>query len=165
MTELKADADLKNRALPPLAEGMKLAKPEFFMRPTDDKFQLPPGVDYFQYWTTEVSKLSGGRLGATHIKATPAAAGHFGSPWHYHEWDLSMSVIIRGSAEFEFEGVGVVKFEPGMVIFQPAMNRHREVYISPDFWALEINLPAKVPTTFMLPNAENGGWDTSVITM
>ena len=164
MTEYKADADLQDRALPPREPDMLLAQPEFIMQPSDDKFQLPEGIDYFKYWTTDIGKLSGGRIGATVIRATPAAEGHHCSPWHYHKWDLSMSVVLNGTAEFEFEGIGVVKFVRGTVIYQLPMNRHREIYISPDFEAIEINLPATVDTHILLPNDVTGGWDEAVVT-
>ena len=157
-TELEVTEETKERPLPPPEDGFVMARPEFFMKAEDDKMIQPEGIEYFQYWQTPVSEITGGRMNVTVVRSTHKAETHLGSPWHYHEWDFAVSVVTKGWAEFEFEGVGKVRLEPGMIMYQASMNRHREIYMSPDFEGVEINVPARVPTTFLLPGEGAEEW-------
>jgi mannose-6-phosphate isomerase-like protein (cupin superfamily) len=54
--------------------------------------------------------------------------------------------VLRGSAVFEYEGVGKVKMKPGSCFYQPPGIRHREISHSKDLELLEIVAPAKFKT-------------------
>ena len=66
--------------------------------------------------------------------------------WHIHECDFQLVYVIKGWAEFEFEGEGVRRLEAGDVILQKPMIKHREVAISDDYEVLEIVSPANFAT-------------------
>jgi len=54
--------------------------------------------------------------------------------------------VLKGWIEFEYEGQGVVRLEPGSCVHQPPGIRHREVGHSDDVEMLEIVMPADYAT-------------------
>ena len=54
--------------------------------------------------------------------------------------------VLKGSAVFEYEGVGTVKMKPGSCFYQPPGIRHREISHSQDLELIEIVAPADFKT-------------------
>lgn len=149
--------------LPPLATHMQLAKPEQFMPETADSYQPIPFSQQFLMRATDIERLSGGAVGVTCVRAVPGAP-HTPSPWHWHEWGMQIAYVTKGWAVYEFEGIdGPIKVEAGMLLFQPAHNRHRELEASDDFEGLEITFPAKTKTTFLIPDEANAEYKEMTI--
>jgi hypothetical protein len=77
-------------------------------------------------------------------------------PWHSHDLGFHMGYVINGWAEYEFEGVGRIRYTAGMAGWQLPNNRHREFGSSDDFEAIEITFPANIKTTAHLYDEEKG---------
>lgn len=144
--------------LPPRSKDMILATPEMFMAETSSSFDAIPGFEGAFLRITDVKEQTGGRFDVNVIKANPDVAWA-ASPWHMHHHDISLTYILEGWADFEFEGIGVVRFSKGMIMNQPAFNRHREGATSPDFQAVVFSSPAKFATTMFVWNEETGQYD------
>ena len=54
--------------------------------------------------------------------------------------------MLKGWVEFEYEGQGAVRLEPGACVHQPPGIRHRELGHSDDLELLEIVMPADYTT-------------------
>ena len=54
--------------------------------------------------------------------------------------------VLKGSAVFEYEGVGRVKMKAGTCFYQPPGIRHREISHSRDLELLEVVAPANFKT-------------------
>lgn len=79
-----------------------------------------------------------------------------GSPWHMHHQEIQVAYMTKGTADFEFEGVGIVHTEAGAFWFQQPRGRHRERAVSLDFEAINIDIPAASPTTVFFYDADAG---------
>ena len=62
-------------------------------------------------------------------------------------------LVTRGWVEFEYEGVGKVRLEPGSCVHQPPGIVHRETAHSDDLEMLEIVQPAEFETERCPPPA------------
>ncbi len=72
-------------------------------------------------------------------KEDPGSGPRSQRSWHVHdESTFDWNYVLNGWAEFEFEGVGVVRLEKGDSWYQPPGIRHREVAASEDFEGLQI---------------------------
>jgi mannose-6-phosphate isomerase-like protein (cupin superfamily) len=54
--------------------------------------------------------------------------------------------VLKGSAVFEYEGIGRVSMKAGTCFYQPPRIRHREIRHSPDLTMIEFVLPATFKT-------------------
>jgi quercetin dioxygenase-like cupin family protein len=100
---------------------------------------------FFEYRDLGIRDATQGRFGAHVIRVRP---GSDAAPqWHCHSLKFQMVYVTRGWVEFEYEGVGKVRLEPGSCVHQPPGIRHRELAHSDDMELIEITLPADFGTT------------------
>ncbi len=99
---------------------------------------------YFEYRDLGIRRATGGRVVAHVIRARPGKAPH--GQWHRHDCRLQFVYVLKGSAVFEYEGVGRVTMRAGSCFFQPPGIRHREIRHSRDLEMIEIVAPAKFRT-------------------
>jgi hypothetical protein len=64
------------------------------------------------------------------IRARPGKAPH--GDWHWHDVDVQFVYVLKGSAVFEYEGIGRVTMKAGTCFYQPPRIRHREIRHSRD---------------------------------
>ena len=65
---------------------------------------------------------------------------------HYHDVNVQFVYVLKGSAVFEYEGIGRVHMKAGTCFYQPPRIRHREIRHSPDLTMIEFVSPAKFRT-------------------
>ena len=99
---------------------------------------------FFEYRDLGIQRATEGRVNA-HVIRAAAGAAFSGHP-HLHELDFQMVYVLKGWIEFEYEGHGVVRLEPGSCVYQPPGIRHREVGHSEDIEMLEIVMPGEFAT-------------------
>jgi len=99
---------------------------------------------FFEYRDLGISAATDGRVVAHVIRALPGA--RFNGVPHRHDVTFQLVYVLKGWIEFEYEGQGVVRLEPGSCVHQPPGIRHREVGHSYDVELLEIVMPADFPT-------------------
>jgi mannose-6-phosphate isomerase-like protein (cupin superfamily) len=99
---------------------------------------------YFEYRDLGVKRATRGKMVAHVIRARPGKAPH--GQWHRHDCRLQFVYVLRGTAVFEYEGVGRVKMGPGSCFYQPPGIRHREISHSQDLELLEVVAPANFRT-------------------
>ena len=102
---------------------------------------------YFEYRDLGIRRATRGEVVAHVIRARPGKAPH--GQWHRHDCRLQFVYVLKGSAVFEYEGVGKVKMKPGSCFYQPPGIRHRELSHSKDLELLEIVAPANFRTISM----------------
>jgi hypothetical protein len=132
---------------------MIMATPEMFQREDPDSYRKLPGFDASVIRQQYVGELSSGETQVSLIRSVPGFKW-VGSPWHMHHYNFSITYIINGWADFEFEGIGAIRLGAGTIMDQPAMNRHREGDASEDFEGIAFHNPPVFGTTaFMLDEA------------
>jgi quercetin dioxygenase-like cupin family protein len=99
---------------------------------------------YFEYRDLGIKRASHGKVVAHVIRARPGKAPH--GQWHKHDCQLQFVYVLKGSAVFEYEGVGKVRMKAGSCFYQPPGIRHREIRHSRDLEMIEIVAPAKFRT-------------------
>jgi len=99
---------------------------------------------FFEYRDLGIKEATEGRVAAHVIRAVPGAPFN-GTP-HRHGVAFQLVYVLRGWVEFEYEGQGVVRLEPGSCVHQPPGIRHRELRHSDDLELLEIVMPADFTT-------------------
>ena len=99
---------------------------------------------FFEYRDLGIQRATEGRVNA-HVIRAAAGAAFSGQP-HLHELAFQMVYVLKGWIEFEYEGQGVVRLEPGSCVYQPPGIRHREVRHSDDIEMLEIVMPGEFVT-------------------
>ena len=99
---------------------------------------------FFEYRDLGIQRATEGRVNA-HVIRAAAGAAFSGQP-HLHELAFQMVYVLKGWIEFEYEGQGVVRLEPGSCVYQPTGIRHREVRHSDDIEMLEIVMPGEFVT-------------------
>jgi mannose-6-phosphate isomerase-like protein (cupin superfamily) len=99
---------------------------------------------YFEYRDLGIERATRGRMVAHVIRARPGKAPH--GEWHWHDVEVQFVYVLRGSAVFEYEGIGRVSMKAGSCFFQPPRIRHREIRHSPDLQMIEFVAPAKFKT-------------------
>jgi mannose-6-phosphate isomerase-like protein (cupin superfamily) len=99
---------------------------------------------YFEYRDLGIKRASRGKVVAHVIRARPGKAPH--GQWHKHDCQLQFVYVLKGSAVFEYEGVGKVKMKAGSCFYQPPGIRHREISHSRDLELIEIVAPAAFRT-------------------
>jgi quercetin dioxygenase-like cupin family protein len=100
--------------------------------------------EFFAYRDLGVSEATQGRVGAHLIRARGASATR--GERHHHSLDFQFVYVLSGWVEFEYEGVGRVRLEPGSSVVQPPGIHHVELAHSADLEMLEITLPAQFAT-------------------
>src|SRR6185436_5587481 len=100
--------------------------------------------NYFEYRDLGSQQATRGKVVAHVIRARPGKAPH--GEWHWHDVDVQFVYVLKGSAVFEYEGIGRVTMKPGTCFYQPPRIRHREIRHSSDLELLEIVSPAKFRT-------------------
>jgi len=99
---------------------------------------------YFEYRDLGIRRATRGKVVAHVIRARPGKAPH--GQWHRHDCRLQFVYVLKGSAVFEYEGIGKVKMKPGSCFYQPPGIRHRELSHSKDLEMIEIVAPADFRT-------------------
>ena len=99
---------------------------------------------FFEYRDLGIRDATNGRFGAHVIRAREGTKA--APQWHRHSLEFQMVYVTRGWVEFEYEGVGKVRLEPGSCVHQPPGIRHRELAHSEDLELIEITLPADFET-------------------
>ena len=108
-----------------------------------------------EYRDLGLSKASGGRIGAKHIRAFkpfPAETG-----WHWHDMTGHFVYVLKGWISFRFRDVkDVVTVQAGGCLSQPGGVPHNVIARSDDLELIEINLAADFGT-FDLPAPDSKG--------
>ena len=99
---------------------------------------------YFEYRDLGIKRATRGKVVAHVIRARPGKAPH--GQWHRHDCKVQFVYVLKGSAVFEYEGVGKVKMKAGSCFYQPPGIRHRELSHSRDLELIEIVAPANFRT-------------------
>ena len=107
--------------------------------------------NYFEYRDLGIARATRGKVVAHLIRARRGKAPH--GQWHRHETDVQFVYVIRGSAVFEYEGVGRITMRAGTCFYQPPGIRHREIRHSKDLELLEVVAPARFRTEAAEPPA------------
>ena len=100
--------------------------------------------NYFEYRDLGIDKATRGKVVAHVIRARPGKAPH--GQWHRHDCDVQFVYVLKGSAVFEYEGVGKVTMRAGSCFYQPPGIRHREIRHSKDLEMIEVVAPARFRT-------------------
>jgi quercetin dioxygenase-like cupin family protein len=99
---------------------------------------------FFEYRDLGLKEATDGRVVAHVIRSKPGAPFN-GAP-HRHGVTFQLVYVLKGWVEFEYEGQGIVRLDPGSCVHQPPGIRHREVGHSEDLELLEIVMPADFET-------------------
>ena len=99
---------------------------------------------YFEYRDLGIRRATRGKVVAHVIRARPGKAPH--GDWHRHDCKVQFVYVLKGTAVFEYEGVGRVKMRAGSCFYQPPNIRHREIRHSQNLEMIEIIAPAKFRT-------------------
>jgi len=99
---------------------------------------------YFEYRDLGIAGATRGRVVAHVIRARPGKAPH--GDWHWHDVDVQFVYVLKGSAVFEYEGIGRVHMKAGSCFYQPPRIRHREIRHSQDLTMIEFVAPARFRT-------------------
>ena len=113
-------------------------------RRADSKFVRRGLRNYFEYRDLGIRRATRGKVVAHVIRARPGKAPH--GQWHRHDCRIQFVYVLKGTAVFEYEGVGKVTMKPGSCFYQPPGIRHRELSHSKDLELLEIVAPANFRT-------------------
>ena len=100
--------------------------------------------NYFEYRDLGIRRATRGKVVAHVIRARPGKAPH--GQWHRHDCDVQFVYVLKGSAVFEYEGIGRVTMKAGTCFYQPPRIRHRELRHSKDLQMIEFVAPAKFKT-------------------
>ena len=95
---------------------------------------------YFEYRDLGIKRATRGKVVAHVIRARPGKAPH--GQWHRHDCKVQFVYVLKGSAVFEYEGVGKVMMKAGSCFYQPPNIRHREIRHSRDLEMIEVVAPA-----------------------
>ena len=99
---------------------------------------------FFEYRDLGIKEATNGAVIAHVIRAVP---GERSVPHqHYHEVTFQMVYILKGWAEFEYEGVGRKRLTAGTCVHQPSGIHHKEVAHSDDLELIEIVMPGDFET-------------------
>ena len=125
--------------------GCKTMKPRFTVsHKSESKFAQRGLRAYFEYRDLGIKRATRGSVVAHVIRARPGKAPH--GQWHRHDCKVQFVYVLKGTAVFEYEGIGRVKMKAGSCFYQPPGIRHREISHSKDLELLEIVAPAKFKT-------------------
>lgn len=71
----------------------------------------------------------------------------FGSPWHYHDCDLQVALVLQGSIELGYRGERYARAGKGDILFIPGHVLHDVSAPSADYQVAEITFPGTFGTT------------------
>jgi quercetin dioxygenase-like cupin family protein len=71
----------------------------------------------------------------------------FGSPWHYHDCDLQVAMVLQGSIELGYRGDSYARAQAGDILFIPGHVLHDVSAPSADYVVAEITFPGTFGTT------------------
>lgn len=111
---------------------------------TKSKFVKRGLRNYFEYRDLGIKRATRGQAVAHVIRARPGKAPH--GQWHRHHCKMQFVYVLKGTAVFEYEGVGRVTMKKGSCFYQPPGIRHREIRHSKDLEMVEIVAPAVFKT-------------------
>lgn len=100
--------------------------------------------DFFVYRDLGIAASTGGRYGATVIRAKRACTG--GTGRHRHKLGFQMIYILKGWAKFDYDGQGIVTLQRGSCAHQPPGIRHELIACSKGCEIIEITAPAEFAT-------------------
>ncbi len=100
--------------------------------------------NYFEYRDLGIKRATRGQAVAHVIRARPGKAPH--GQWHRHHCRIQFVYVLKGTAVFEYEGIGRVTMKKGSCFYQPPGIRHREIRHSKDLAMIEIVAPAVFKT-------------------
>ncbi len=100
--------------------------------------------EFFAYRDLGVAQATNGAAVAHVIRAN--GASDIVHDWHSHDAPFHLIYVLKGWAEFEYEGQGRMRFEAGTSFYQPRLIRHREVAHSADLEMLEVAMPGDFKT-------------------
>ncbi len=89
-----------------------------------DSFE-PGASPEFLYRDLGIAGVTDGAFSARVIRAAPGAAPT--GEWHTHDHDFSLTYVLLGWLEVEFEDIGLQRVGPGDVIYSWNGPRHREL--------------------------------------
>lgn len=139
------------------------ARADMFMPYHEDSYREIPGFDgAVQRDLNALKEYSQGAAHAVMLRGNPPHVWD-GSPWHMHHQDIQVAYLLAGTADFDFEGVGVVHAGPGTFWFQQPRGRHREVWVSQDFEGINVDIPAASPTTVFFYDPEAGQYQATTL--
>ncbi len=91
---------------------------------SEDRFERGDSPD-FLYRHLGVKEITDGAFNARVIRAAPSA-NHAGD-WHTHDNAFSLTYVLKGYLEVEFEQIGLQRVRAGDVIYSWNGPRHREL--------------------------------------
>jgi mannose-6-phosphate isomerase-like protein (cupin superfamily) len=106
---------------------------------------------YFEYRDLGIKRATHGKVVAHVIRARRGKAPH--GEWHMHDCDVQFVYVLKGSVQFEYEGIGKVTMRAGTCFYQPPRIRHRELKHSKDLEMIEVVSPAVFETRDAKPPA------------
>ncbi|MCR9220731.1 MAG: cupin domain-containing protein [Alphaproteobacteria bacterium] len=110
----------------------------------DGRFDDKGLRSFFEYRDLGIDAATDGRFHAQVIRAKQACPE--GTGRHTHSLDFQMVYVLRGWVEFEYEGQGRMRLEPGACVHQPPGIVHELVACSDECELLEITAPADFDT-------------------
>lgn len=146
----KAD-NMEERLSPDLpvpsdGKSVNLADPSMFIELTSDSYVNVPPLG-LQVRDLGLAGLTNGLLAAQAVRASPdydTLPGH----WHMHDLKLQVGYVVSGWVTYEFDGVGVKRFDRGACIVHVPRNRLRMLAVSPDFEGIWFKNPNQEVVTF-----------------
>ncbi|MDX1402537.1 MAG: cupin domain-containing protein [Kiloniellales bacterium] len=102
--------------------------------------------EIFEYRDLGIKDATAGDYVAHVIRANGRKDPDDVQRWHRHHCKFQFVMILRGWAEFEYEGEGTRRLEKGDVVNQRPGILHREIACSDDLEILEIVSPSDFAT-------------------
>ncbi|MFD0847093.1 AraC family ligand binding domain-containing protein [Sphingosinicella xenopeptidilytica] len=128
-------------------------KEAVFRRAAEHEVELPPQPG--QVHRASMGRIIDYRLQETTndmVRAIATLPGHFeaipkwGSPWHYHECDLQIALILKGSLDIAYEHETFSRASQGDILFIPGHVLHDVGGASSDYQVAEITFPGSFGT-------------------
>ena len=113
-------------------------------RAGDGGFKAGGLRSFFEYRDLGIGEATGGRFHAQVIRAKQACGE--GTGRHRHALDFQMVYILKGWADFTYEGQGEVTLRAGDSVLQPPGILHELTACSDDLEMIEITAPADFET-------------------
>ncbi|MBA4739579.1 MAG: cupin domain-containing protein [Burkholderiales bacterium] len=111
---------------------------------SESKFKRDGLRPFFEYRDLGIQDATNGAVVAHVIRAVPGE--HPVPRRHHHDVSFQMVYILKGWAEFEYEGVGRKRLTAGTCVHQPPGIVHKEVAHSDDLELIEIVMPGNFET-------------------